>query len=195
MTLPGDSSFPAEYKEKLDECDSVGPVLRNLVEKNILPRDIMTRAAFENAMVRTTYTVWMHGPSHSTTPTILTIGIDDDPRRFYERRTASYRYRTFCRNQPHNRRFPISIGPRSIHRGSQTEREVRYGRRVQDWRNPWFVAFLASFFRKIPFISAVNCVPFARTISSTFPHLFPLFQNGRLFSPWSFHHFILDPFH
>ena len=54
MTLPGDSSFPAEYKEKLDECDSVGPALRNLVEKNILPRDIMTRAAFENAMVRIT---------------------------------------------------------------------------------------------------------------------------------------------
>ena len=54
MTLPGDSSFPAEYKEKLDECDSVGPALRNLVEKNILPRDIMTRVAFENAMVRIT---------------------------------------------------------------------------------------------------------------------------------------------
>jgi dihydroxy-acid dehydratase len=53
MTLPGDASFPAEYKEKWDECDSVGPALRNLVEKNILPRDIMTRTAFENAMVRT----------------------------------------------------------------------------------------------------------------------------------------------
>lgn len=52
MTLPGDSSFPAEYKEKLDECDLVGPALRNLVEKNILPRDVMTRTAFENAMVR-----------------------------------------------------------------------------------------------------------------------------------------------
>ena len=52
MTIPGDSSFPAEYKEKLDECDLVGPVLKNLVEKNILPRDIMTRTAFENAMVR-----------------------------------------------------------------------------------------------------------------------------------------------
>jgi len=57
MTLPGDSSFPAEYKEKLEECDSVGPALRNLVEKNILPRDIMTRAAFENAMVRIAYII------------------------------------------------------------------------------------------------------------------------------------------
>ena len=59
MTLPGDSSFPAEYKEKLDECDSVGPALRNLVEKNILPREIMTRAAFENAMVRVAHTTYL----------------------------------------------------------------------------------------------------------------------------------------
>ncbi|KAL4251227.1 IlvD/Edd family protein [Abortiporus biennis] len=53
MTLPGSSSFPAEYKEKLDECDSIGAAMRNLLEKNILPRDIMTRSAFENAMVLT----------------------------------------------------------------------------------------------------------------------------------------------
>lgn len=51
MTLPGSSSFPAEYPDKLAECDSIGDVMRNLLEKNILPRDIMTRAAFENAMV------------------------------------------------------------------------------------------------------------------------------------------------
>ncbi|KZS93756.1 dihydroxy-acid dehydratase [Sistotremastrum niveocremeum HHB9708] len=53
MTLPGSSSFPAEYQEKQDECDSVGAAMYNLLEKNILPRDIMTRAAFENAMVLT----------------------------------------------------------------------------------------------------------------------------------------------
>ena len=51
MTLPGSSSFPAEYPEKLAECDSVGAAMRNLLEKDIKPRDIMTRAAFENAMV------------------------------------------------------------------------------------------------------------------------------------------------
>jgi dihydroxy-acid dehydratase len=51
MTLSGSSSFPAEYKEKLDECDAVGAAMRNLLEKNICPRDIMTRTAFENAMV------------------------------------------------------------------------------------------------------------------------------------------------
>jgi len=53
MSLPGSSSFPAESKEKHDECDSIGPVMRNLLENNILPRDIMTRSAFENAMVLT----------------------------------------------------------------------------------------------------------------------------------------------
>ena len=55
MTLPGSSSFPAEYPEKLAECDSTGSVMRNLLEKNILPRDIMTRSAFENAMVSSSY--------------------------------------------------------------------------------------------------------------------------------------------
>ena len=51
MTLPGSSSFPAEYPEKAAECDSIGGVMRNLLEKDILPRQIMTRKAFENAMV------------------------------------------------------------------------------------------------------------------------------------------------
>ncbi|KIM43221.1 hypothetical protein M413DRAFT_444030 [Hebeloma cylindrosporum] len=53
MTLPGSSSFPAESQEKHDECGSIGPVMYNLLEKNILPREIMTRSAFENAMVLT----------------------------------------------------------------------------------------------------------------------------------------------
>lgn len=53
MSLPGSSSSPAEYPEKLAECDSVGQYMLNLLKKNILPRDIMTRAAFENAMVLT----------------------------------------------------------------------------------------------------------------------------------------------
>ena len=51
MTIPGSSSFPAESQEKHEECASIGGVMRNLLEKNILPRDIMTRSAFETAMV------------------------------------------------------------------------------------------------------------------------------------------------
>ncbi|KAG8828339.1 hypothetical protein FRC17_007535 [Serendipita sp. 399] len=50
MTLPGSSSFPATSPEKLQECDSIGPAMLNLLELNLLPRDIMTRTSFENAM-------------------------------------------------------------------------------------------------------------------------------------------------
>ncbi|KAF8508939.1 dihydroxy-acid/6-phosphogluconate dehydratase [Hysterangium stoloniferum] len=53
MTLPGSSSFPAESEEKLEECAKIGPAMLHLLEKNILPSDIMTRAAFENALVLT----------------------------------------------------------------------------------------------------------------------------------------------
>jgi len=53
MTLPGSSSYPAEYPEKDQECESIGKAMMNLLEENILPRDIMTRSAFENAMVLT----------------------------------------------------------------------------------------------------------------------------------------------
>ncbi|TFK64641.1 dihydroxy-acid and 6-phosphogluconate dehydratase [Pluteus cervinus] len=53
MSLPGSSSYPAESKEKHDECAAIGPAMHNLLAKNILPRDIMTRSAFENAMVLT----------------------------------------------------------------------------------------------------------------------------------------------
>ncbi|MFO1436179.1 MAG: dihydroxy-acid dehydratase [Gammaproteobacteria bacterium] len=51
MSLPYSSSTPAVDPLKLEECLRVGPAIRNLLEKDIKPRDIMTRAAFENAMV------------------------------------------------------------------------------------------------------------------------------------------------
>lgn len=51
MALPGSSSFPAESAEKLGECEAAGPAMRKLLEENILPRQIMTREAFEDSMV------------------------------------------------------------------------------------------------------------------------------------------------
>jgi dihydroxy-acid dehydratase len=51
MSLPYSSSIPAEDPAKLDECFRAGAAIRNLLEKDIKPSDIMTRAAFENAMV------------------------------------------------------------------------------------------------------------------------------------------------
>ncbi len=51
MSLPYSSSIPAEEPGKMEECFNAGVAIRNLLEKDIKPRDIMTRAAFENAMV------------------------------------------------------------------------------------------------------------------------------------------------
>ena len=51
MTLPGSSSNPAEDPAKKVECAAVGGAIRNLLKEDIRPRDIMTRQAFENAMV------------------------------------------------------------------------------------------------------------------------------------------------
>jgi dihydroxy-acid dehydratase len=51
MSLPYSSSIPAEYPDKLEECFRAGAAIRNLLECDLKPRDIMTREAFENAMV------------------------------------------------------------------------------------------------------------------------------------------------
>jgi dihydroxy-acid dehydratase len=51
MSLPYSSSNPAVDQSKLDECMAAGAAVRNLLEKDIKPRDIMTREAFENALV------------------------------------------------------------------------------------------------------------------------------------------------
>lgn len=51
MSLPYSSSLPAEDPAKLDECVRAGHAIRNLLELDLKPRDIMTREAFENAMV------------------------------------------------------------------------------------------------------------------------------------------------
>ena len=51
MSLPYSSSTPAEDPLKLAECFAAGAAIKNLLELDIKPRDIMTREAFENAMV------------------------------------------------------------------------------------------------------------------------------------------------
>lgn len=50
MSLPYSSSNPAVSQEKKAECLSIGKAIKLLLEKDIKPRDIMTRKAFENAM-------------------------------------------------------------------------------------------------------------------------------------------------
>ena len=53
MTLPGSSSYPADSTQKRNECAQVGATMRALLEKNLRPRDIMIKAAFENAITMT----------------------------------------------------------------------------------------------------------------------------------------------
>ena len=51
MSLPYSASIPAEDPDKLKECREAGQAVRLLLERDLKPRDIMTREAFENAMV------------------------------------------------------------------------------------------------------------------------------------------------
>lgn len=50
MSLPYNSSNPATSPEKQTECQNIGAAMNQLIEKDIKPRDIMTREAFENAI-------------------------------------------------------------------------------------------------------------------------------------------------
>jgi dihydroxy-acid dehydratase len=50
MSLPYSSSNPALSEEKQKECEAIGAAIKLLLEKDIKPRDIMTRKAFENAI-------------------------------------------------------------------------------------------------------------------------------------------------
>ena len=51
MSLPYSSSTPATDPLKIEECKRAGRAVHNLLERDIRPRDIMTREAFGNAMV------------------------------------------------------------------------------------------------------------------------------------------------
>ncbi|KAI4956260.1 hypothetical protein J4E91_000471 [Alternaria rosae] len=51
MSLPGSSSNPANSKAKMLECLAAGGAIKNLLKEDIRPSDILTRQAFENAMV------------------------------------------------------------------------------------------------------------------------------------------------
>ncbi|GAA4449071.1 dihydroxy-acid dehydratase [Nibrella saemangeumensis] len=50
MSLPFSSTFPATHEGKQEECRKIGAAMLNLLKLNLLPRDIMTREAIENAL-------------------------------------------------------------------------------------------------------------------------------------------------
>ena len=53
LTLPGSSSIPADSPAKRRECLAAAAMIKICMEKNILPRDLITKASLENALVLT----------------------------------------------------------------------------------------------------------------------------------------------
>lgn len=51
MSLPYSSSNPAVSHDKSSECQNVGKAIKVLLEKDLKPKDIMTKTAFENAII------------------------------------------------------------------------------------------------------------------------------------------------
>ncbi len=108
MSLPYSSSMPAVEPGKREECLNAGKAIRHLLEKDIKPRDIMTRAAFENAMV---IVMALGGSTNAVLHLIamaravgVPLTIDD---------------------------FQKVSRPRAVPRRPQTERQVRDGRSAQ----------------------------------------------------------------
>jgi dihydroxy-acid dehydratase len=62
MSIPYSSSNPALSPEKAEECKNIGKYIRLLLEKDIKPRDIVTKKALENA---TTVIVALGGSTNS----------------------------------------------------------------------------------------------------------------------------------
>lgn len=50
MSLPYNSSIPANHEDKQMDCERIGKAIRKVLEMDLKPRDIMTRKSFENAI-------------------------------------------------------------------------------------------------------------------------------------------------
>jgi dihydroxy-acid dehydratase len=50
MALPFNASNPAVSKDKKEECGALGAHLKNLLERDLKPRDIVTKKSLENAL-------------------------------------------------------------------------------------------------------------------------------------------------
>jgi len=50
MSLPFSSSIPATHDQKIKECEKAGAAIRILLEKDIKPKDIITKNSMENAV-------------------------------------------------------------------------------------------------------------------------------------------------
>ncbi|KAH8064046.1 dihydroxy-acid dehydratase [Aureococcus anophagefferens] len=87
MSLPYSSSSPADSDEKLAECKAAGAAIKKLLELDLKPRDIMTKAAFENAIRMVMVTggstnavLHLIAMSRSCQDPAVRIGLDDFQR-------------------------------------------------------------------------------------------------------------------
>jgi dihydroxy-acid dehydratase len=82
MSLPDSASIPAEHPGKADECLRAGAAIHRLLELDLKPRDIMTRRAFDNAIV----TVMALGGSTNAVLHLIAmaraVGVDLGPADF-----------------------------------------------------------------------------------------------------------------
>lgn len=62
ITIPNSSAFPAVSDQKLAECDNIGESIKKTMELGILPRDVFTKEAFENAI---TYVIATGGSTNA----------------------------------------------------------------------------------------------------------------------------------
>lgn len=62
LSLPYSSSSPAISKEKAHECDNIGSAIKNLLELDLKPRDIITKQSFKNAI---TYVIATGGSTNA----------------------------------------------------------------------------------------------------------------------------------
>jgi dihydroxy-acid dehydratase len=50
LTLPNTASYPATHEGKIAECIAIGAAMKNALEKQILPKEIITKKSLENAL-------------------------------------------------------------------------------------------------------------------------------------------------
>jgi len=87
MSLPYSSSAPADSQDKLDECRRAGEYMKLLLQKDIKPLDIITKASFENAIAivmitggSTNAVLHLIAMSRSTKVPELYVNLDDFQR-------------------------------------------------------------------------------------------------------------------
>ena len=131
LALPGSSSTPATSPSKMRECVRAAEAIKICMERNIRPRDIMTRASFENALV---ITMALGGSTSKHKLLLFSKAklVNKNPRRC----STPPRHGRRSRSRPPNRRLPARQRQNSLYCRPRTSRSLFYERSLRDWRHP-----------------------------------------------------------